>query len=127
VQEFKFYVKGEPLEFLFDPSNLVIKDVLIKDPPGFLVPADFYLDQNYPNPFNGSTTLSFGLPERSFVKINVYDILGNLVITVLDTETNAGHFNIHFNFSSIGIASGVYIVRLEAGKNYISKKLVLLK
>jgi aminopeptidase N len=127
VQEFKFYIKGEPLEFLFDPSNLVIKDVLIKDPPGFLVPADFYLDQNYPNPFNGSTTLSFGLPERSFVKINVYDILGNLVITVLDIEMNAGHFNIHFNFSSIGIASGVYIVRLEAGKNYISKKLVLLK
>jgi len=75
----------------------------------------FNLEQNYPNPFNPSTTISYQVPERSFIKIMVYDMLGREVITLVEEEQPAGNYKVIFNGEYL--SSGVYIYRVVAGKN----------
>ena len=89
------------------------------------VPLTFSLDQNYPNPFNPSTVISFNLDKTGFITLTVYNILGQKVSTLLSEQMSAGRHEITFNASNL--ASGVYFYRLESGKNYMLKKMVLLK
>ena len=86
-------------------------------------PDKFILEQNYPNPFNPTTQITFQIPIASFVQLEVYDILGRKVTTLLNKEMNAGGYVTEFNASKF--ASGVYIYRLKAG-NYVSSKKMLL-
>ncbi len=91
-----------------------------------LVPAQFYLDQNFPNPFNPSTLIKFGITEATNVNLTVYDALGREVAVLVNNEyMNAGAYNIKFNASNL--ASGIYIYKLTAGANSVSKKMQLLK
>jgi hypothetical protein len=90
-----------------------------------VVPNKYVLSQNYPNPFNPSTTIHFGLPEAGNVKLIVYNILGQAVATLINGFRNSGTYNVTWNASNL--ASGIYIYRLEAGRNVISKKMTLLK
>tara|TARA_R110001599_G_scaffold244895_1_gene445133 strand:- start:245698 stop:247176 length:1479 start_codon:yes stop_codon:yes gene_type:complete len=76
------------------------------------IPSNFSLKNNYPNPFNPSTTISFALPEKSEVRINVYNINGQLVSSLVNEVKPAGTFDIDFEAS--GLASGVYIARMTA-------------
>ena len=89
-------------------------------------PADFTLSQNYPNPFNPSTTISFSVPEKSFVTLKVYNILGKEVTTLVNSIKDAGNYNI--NFDAGRYSSGVYFYRLSTGtgKSFV-KKMILLK
>ncbi|NWF90605.1 MAG: T9SS type A sorting domain-containing protein, partial [Ignavibacteriaceae bacterium] len=95
-----------------------------------MIPSAFNLFQNYPNPFNPSTRISYSLPQASYVKIKIYDLLGVEVKTLLESEQSAGLYNIQWNgennFGS-KVSSGTYIYRLEAGNFVQSKKMVLLK
>lgn len=75
------------------------------------VPGEFSLRQNYPNPFNPSTTISFGLPVRSHVNLEVYNLIGQRVSTILDEERPAGMYSIPWATS---LPSGVYFYRLGA-------------
>jgi len=75
-------------------------------------PGDFILHQNYPNPFNPSTTISYQVPERSFIKISVYNILGKEVRTLIEEEQTAGQFELEFE--SNNLPSGVYLYVLTA-------------
>lgn len=75
-------------------------------------PSSFDLKNNYPNPFNPTTTISFALPEKSKVRINVYNINGQLVSSLVNEVKPAGSFDISFEAS--GLASGVYIARMTA-------------
>lgn len=85
----------------------------------------FILDQNYPNPFNPSTNISFTLPDVSEVNLQVYDMLGRSVATLVDGRLNAGKHNISFDASSF--ASGMYVYTIKA-ENYTStKRMVLIK
>jgi hypothetical protein len=95
------------------------------------IPSTFTLYQNYPNPFNPSTTVRFGAPARSRVKLTVFNILGQQVAELVNEELNAGYFEKQW---TAGVASGLYIYRLEAlsvsdpTKRFVDvKKLVLLK
>ena len=95
------------------------------------IPSLFTLEQNYPNPFNPSTSISFSLPEKSFVSLKVYDILGREISALIDKDSNAGIYNI--KFVTQNLASGIYIYSLYA-KAYsshnefrASKKMILLK
>jgi hypothetical protein len=88
-------------------------------------PGEFSLSQNYPNPFNPVTSISFSIPEDSFVSIKVYNLLGNQVATVINKEIEAGQHSIKFDASSL--PSGVYFYMLKADNNVATKKLVLLK
>ena len=89
------------------------------------VPAVFSLSQNYPNPFNASTTIRYSIPKDEKVKIKVYDVLGREVKTLVDREMEAGEHRT--TFKAEGLASGVYIYRIEAGGEQAVKKMLLVK
>lgn len=86
---------------------------------------DFALNQNYPNPFNPSTTIQFVVPEKSFVRVSVTDVLGNEVAILANGETEAGSHSLEFNASNL--PSGVYFCILQAGQFSESKKMILMK
>jgi len=88
------------------------------------------LGQNVPNPFNPSTSIAFYLPERSHVRIDVYDVTGRLVTTLTDGTRSGGSHTVEWNGSDTSgrsAASGVYFYRLVAGKSVQTKKMILLR
>lgn len=87
--------------------------------------ADFRLHQNYPNPFNPSTNITFELPENSVVRLNVYNMLGRKVATLVNELTPAGSHTINFDASTM--SSGVYIYTLQTGASTITRKMMLIK
>jgi hypothetical protein len=89
------------------------------------LPERFLLEQNYPNPFNPSTTIRYGLPYRSVVRLAVFNTLGQEVATLMQGEQEAGNHEIRFDAS--GLSSGVYFYRLQAGTNVETRKLLLLR
>jgi len=76
------------------------------------LPSEYLLYQNYPNPFNPSTTISYIIPEKSFIKISVYNILGKEVRILVEAEQSAGQYELVFE--SIDLPSGVYLYVLTA-------------
>jgi hypothetical protein len=89
------------------------------------LPTQFSLSQNYPNPFNPSTTIRYGLPNRSTVTLAVYNTLGQKIITLVqETQEPGGH---EVKFDGTGLASGVYFYRLQTGGFVQTKKLLLLR
>lgn len=89
-------------------------------------PREFSLDQNYPNPFNPSTNINFSLPQTSKVTLNVYDMLGRKVATLLNNkQLNAANHSVKFDASAL--ASGMYIYRIEAGSFTSTRKMMLIK
>jgi photosystem II stability/assembly factor-like uncharacterized protein len=87
--------------------------------------SQFILYQNYPNPFNPTTTFKFSLPHQENVKLDIYDVLGNKITSLLNEEMNAGEHRVQYNASDL--ASGVYIYRISAGKNFSAKKFIVIK
>jgi M6 family metalloprotease-like protein len=102
-------------------SAQVITGVAKNDP----LPTVFSLSQNYPNPFNPSTTINYALPQRSRVTLTVFNTLGQQVVTLVNSEMEAGNHDVRFD--ATGLASGVYLYRLQAGEYVQSKKLIVLK
>jgi hypothetical protein len=90
-----------------------------------LAPTDYVLEQNYPNPFNPSTTIKFGLPEKSDVVITVYNSLGAEVATLVNEVREAGSYEIQFNADNF--SSGIYYYKIVAGSFVETKKMILLK
>ena len=95
------------------------------------VPEGFVLDQNYPNPFNPTTTVSFGLPAVSRVRLEVYNALGERVETLVDREMDAGYHRVNW---TARVSSGMYFCRMEAvavsnpGQRHVeTRKMVLMK
>ncbi|MEO8168446.1 MAG: T9SS type A sorting domain-containing protein, partial [bacterium] len=88
-------------------------------------PATFGLSQNYPNPFNPTTTIKFQISHSSFVTLNVFDLLGREVATLVNEEITPGSYERVFNAE--GLASGVYLYRLQAGSFVQTRKLLLLQ
>ncbi|MCF8432685.1 MAG: T9SS type A sorting domain-containing protein [Melioribacteraceae bacterium] len=90
------------------------------------------LRQNYPNPFNPKTTISYEIPadlnspaNNKSVSLKVYDMLGNVVATLVDEEKSQGIYQVDFDASSI--SSGIYYYTLRVGEFAESKKMILLK
>ena len=122
VGNYSYRLKQVDLNGSFDYSNEVNVEIL--------APAEFGLAQNYPNPFNPSTKISFGLAVDSKVKINVYNLLGEQVALLLNSDMTAGNHNVTFNAKNLN--SGVYFYKLEAtgndGQNFTSTmKMILTK
>ncbi|HOI29331.1 MAG TPA: PQQ-binding-like beta-propeller repeat protein [Melioribacteraceae bacterium] len=89
------------------------------------LPDTYQLFQNYPNPFNPATVISYQIPSYAFVRLRVYDILGNEVAALVDKEQHAGFYSVTFNAKNL--TSGIYFYRLEAGSFSEAKKLILVK
>jgi hypothetical protein len=89
------------------------------------IPKQYALAQSYPNPFNPTTTIGYELPKASFVRLSVYNVLGQEVRTLVNQTQQAGYKTVQFNGG--GMASGVYFYRLTAGSFSDVKKFILLK
>ncbi|HTX99642.1 MAG TPA: T9SS type A sorting domain-containing protein, partial [Bacteroidota bacterium] len=89
------------------------------------IPSTFVLNGNYPNPFNPTTTIRFGVPTRSAVRITVYNILGALVARLVEEEVSAGYHEVRFDATNL--ASGMYLYRMQAGSFVQTKSLLLVK
>jgi hypothetical protein len=85
----------------------------------------FQLDENYPNPFNPVTQISYSLPATSTIQINVYDLLGHQVASLVDATQNAGTHTVAFDASAL--SSGVYFYSLITGNRVITRKMTVLK
>jgi len=95
-----------------------------------LMPRTFSLEQNYPNPFNPVTNISFALPEPGHVRLEVFNILGQNVRTLVDREMTPGTYLVEWDSHDNGgnaVASGVYFYRIAYGDISTTKKMVLLK
>lgn len=138
------YVGSQPLEFsltddyggvtfapYFTPGRIDIKTTSpVADANELALPIQYSLAQNVPNPFNPNTVISYELPQASEVTLNVYNVLGQKVRTLVDRFMPAGRHDVIFDGradnSSI-LASGVYFYRLKADEFHKSHKMVLIK
>ena len=94
------------------------------------LPASYELGQNYPNPFNPITSISYALPERTFVAIQIYDILGRQVATLVNDMQEAGYYTQIWdgtNFSNQPVSSGIYLYKLQTTNSTLARKMLLLK
>ncbi len=120
-----------PLTIFVDAINGAIVGVEEQTAPDEF-PRSYVLQQNYPNPFsasgifdNPSTTIAFSVPKTSLVTLKIYDVLGNEVATLISEKLPAGkHQRV---WEAKGLASGIYLFRLEAGSFVQTKKLLLLR
>ena len=122
VGSYSYRLKQVDFDGTFEYSDVVEVDVP--------APAVFALDQNYPNPFNPSTKIAFRLAVDSKVSLKVFNVLGQEVATLVNTNLVAGSHNVNFDASSLN--SGVYLYRIEAtgidGTNFVDvKKMILTK
>ncbi|MBL1215264.1 MAG: T9SS type A sorting domain-containing protein [Ignavibacteriae bacterium] len=107
--------KGVELDLISDVENNNLVSV----------PTIYKLNQNYPNPFNPSTKIRFHLPERNLVRLDIFNILGQKVRTLANTEFETGIHEITFDGKNL--ASGVYLYRIVSGSFNETKKMLLLK
>jgi len=91
---------------------------------GDILPSEISLS-NYPNPFNASTNIKFTLPNSSDVKIDIYDIHGRRVSTIVNEHLFAGYHSVIWNPEDL--SSGAYFYRIEAGEYETSQKMMLLR
>lgn len=94
------------------------------------IPNEFVLKQNYPNPFNPSTKISFSIAKQELVKLEVYDILGKLVYTILNKDMSPGNYEVSWLGNAKDnskVPSGIYLLRLQAGSFSSVKKMMLVK
>ena len=89
------------------------------------IPTGYELFQNYPNPFNPVTNIRFAVSSRAWVILEVYDILGKRVATLVDGYVEPGEFTVEFDAEDL--PSGIYLYRMTAGAFTVSKQLTLLK
>ncbi len=107
-----------------------VKSAVTDDAADSRVPREFGLRQNYPNPFNSSTNIGFALDHPSSVKLEIYDVLGRKIHTLVSGYIEAGDYSFVWNGTDergCEVASGIYLYRLTAGKFTETKKMVLMK
>jgi aminopeptidase N len=138
----RIYVTNVPLSFMpssviLDPDSLVLKQIVTRGSDRHAATADkLGLEQNYPNPFNPVTTIGFRVPGvkigsgvsglgSRWVKLTVYDLLGREVAVLVDEQKPAGNYTVQFDGS--GVASGVYLVRLQADGRTAVKSMLLIR
>ncbi len=115
----KYYYRLKQIDFdgSFEYSNEIEVEVN--------GPLSFALEQNYPNPFNPSTTIKYSVPQSGFVKLSVYNLVGEEVNVLVNRSVNAGLHEVTFNASTL--SSGTYFYRLEGAGSFQVKKMILLK
>jgi FlgD Ig-like domain len=116
--------------FLLDDIELTGESVTGVTNAVVKVPGKFKVYQNYPNPFNPSTTIRYSIPEAVNVAINIYDIGGNLILTLINNKQSPGTYEVTWNGKNnkgIPVVSGIYLYKIQAGNLSKISKMVLLK
>jgi bacillolysin len=120
---------------LYNPRWFVQGGKVVSSAQSVDLPTAFQLHNNYPNPFNPSTKIAYDVPSRSHVQLTIYDLLGQRVRTLVNSEQAIGTYSVSWdgtNETGVRVSSGMYIYRLEAADGsglatVLSKKMVLLK
>jgi len=121
-------------EYCIDSDTLtfeipIVVQVVSAQPENF-IPKVFTLHHNYPNPFNPTTTLRYDLPEDAMVNITIYDMMGHVVKTMVNSQQNSGFKSIQWNATNDKgqpVSAGLYLYTIQAGEFRQTKKMVLLK
>ncbi|HRP94014.1 MAG: T9SS type A sorting domain-containing protein [Ignavibacteriaceae bacterium] len=103
-------------------SNSAISKLMVSSD---LIPVEYALEQNYPNPFNPSTMISFSIPQRTQLKINLYNVLGEYIETLAEGLFEPGIYQTQFDAKNL--PSGIYIYRMESTESSVSKKMILIR
>jgi hypothetical protein len=106
-----------------DEVKVVISTPIREDRPN--LPLNVELEQNYPNPFNPSTTITYSVPVDSPVRLTVTDITGRVVRTLVDSRHSAGTYRV--NVDMLQLSSGIYLYRLEAAGQTMTRTMTLIK
>ena len=115
-------VDGSPIKLEYPEFNTTT--ISLSNIDGAL-PTSFALNQNYPNPFNPTTMLAYDLPVASHVELNIYNVLGQHVTQLVNSDMEAGSHLIEFDGSAY--ASGIYFYRISADNFTETKKMMMLK
>jgi hypothetical protein len=113
---------GPELEPLIDKMG---EDSIVSVEDESSLPSDFRLFQNYPNPFNPETKIRFELSSKNFIKLQVFDILGRELTTLVNEEKYPGGYEVIFNASNF--SSGTYFYHFQTSSTTISRKMTYLK
>ena len=120
------YSQKKEYNIFGDPSIKLKYDITAGvNPPVSLIPKQYKLEHNYPNPFNPSTTIGFNLPKDDNIQLKIYDVLGNLVSTLINGPVKAGRHEVKFNGGDL--SSGIYFYSLKATDFKQTYKMVLIK
>ena len=117
IGSYSYRLKQVDFNGTFEYSNEIFVDVT--------APLQFALDQNYPNPFNPTTTINFSIAEPSFVKLAVYNLLGEEVKVLKNENMSAGTFNVSFDAATL--PSGMYLYKIETAQYSSVRKMMLMK
>lgn len=107
------------------PGRFIIKVTGSESAGNQTIPDSFNLQQNYPNPFNPTTQITYELPHQADVRLEVFDMNGRQVATLVSQNVSAGIHTVNFNATNL--SSGVYMYRLQAGATVFTRKLTLIK
>jgi len=113
-----------------DGDSLVVYGPVAIDGADKNIPTSFYIKQNYPNPFNPVTHIRFGLAHKSKIKLEVYNLLGQKVRTLINKDMASGKYNMVWNGRNDAgnvLSSGVYIYKLDTGEFSQARKMIFLK
>jgi hypothetical protein len=115
--------------YLADKNSLMIFElppVGVNDQTGnSVVPSTFHLEQNFPNPFNAKTAINYQLPHPSRVRLEVFDLLGRKVVTLVDGRQKAGYWSVSWEASKV--SSGIYFYKLTCGDFTEVRRMTVLK
>jgi len=117
IGSYTYRLKQIDFNGMTEYSNEVFMDVN--------APATFSLEQNYPNPFNPSTLIKYSVAQDGFVNVSIFNLLGEKVATLVNSNMKAGSYEINFNASQL--SSGVYFYSIEAGDFKAVRKMLLMK
>ena len=95
------------------------------DPITFIAPEEYRLEQNYPNPFNPTTSFELNVGNAGHVTMNVYNVMGQVVETLVNNTMDAGSYNI--TWDATNFSSGMYVVKAETANGLASQKVMLVK
>jgi hypothetical protein len=111
-------------------QNLTNDVTSVDDGAGARLPDEFRLEQNYPNPFNPATSIAYSLDARAHVTIDIYNVLGRKVRTLINDTQPAGSYQVVWDGTDQtgrAVATGLYLYRLQIGERAATKKMILLK
>jgi Secretion system C-terminal sorting domain len=112
---------AHPAYWLYYKSGVMA----VRGPGSEVIPQKFHLSQNYPNPFNPSTQIEYTVSKDGYVKLSVFNILGQQIKNLVNENKKAGSY--HITFDASNLASGVYFYRLQSGSFIQTKKMILLR
>lgn len=125
IKAFGYKQNGDTIKLYPQESMMTIQSATgVEDD---ILVNDYNLEQNYPNPFNPITNISFTISNETFVNLSIYDLMGNLIKTLINEKLSIGKYNIEFDAAENNLSSGVYLYQLKTPEFTSTKKMILIK